>query len=259
MPPVFAPPAGTYAAAQNVSLSSATSDAKIYYTTDGSTPTASSNAYSGPIAVSSSETINSVAISPTVGNSNAVSAAYVIQVVTAQPSFTLTGGSIPAIAAGGTASSTITVTPAGGFTGSVSLSCAITSSPASAVDPPTCSVSQPGAISGTQAATAKLTIITTGASTAALHYQRRPFVRLGEGTLAAILFLWLPFRRRNWQAMFGLLLVATLAAVVSGCGVSKSPTTTQVTGGTTAGAYTVTITGTSGSMQSTTNVSVTVQ
>ena len=106
---------------------------------------------------------------------------------------------------------------------------------------------------------AKLTIITTGASTAALHYQRRPFVRLGEGTLAAILFLWLPFRRRNWQAMFGLLLVATLAAVVSGCGVSKSPTTTQVTGGTTAGAYTVTITGTSGSMQSTTNVSVTVQ
>ncbi len=259
VPPVFAPPAGTYAAAQNVSLSSATSDAKIYYTTDGSTPTASSNAYSGPIAVGSSETINSVAISPTVGNSNAVSAAYVIQVVTAQPSFTLTGGSIPAIAAGGTASSTITVTPAGGFTGSVSLSCAITSSPASAVYPPTCSVSQPGAISGTQAATAKLTIITTGASTAALHYQRRPFVRLGEGTLAAILFLWLPFRRRNWQAMFGLLLVATLAAVVSGCGVSKSPTTTQVTGGTTAGAYTVTITGTSGSMQSTTNVSVTVQ
>jgi hypothetical protein len=259
VPPVFAPPAGTYAAAQNVSLSSATSDAKIYYTTDGSNPTASSNAYSGPIAVGSSETINSVAISPTVGNSNAVSAAYVIQLVTAQPSFTLTGGSIPTIAAGGTASSTITVTPAGGFTGSVSLSCAITSSPASAVDPPTCSVSQPGAISGTQAATAKLTIITTGASTAALHYQRRPFFRLGEGTLAAILFLWLPFRRRNWQAMFGLLLVATLAAVVSGCGVSKSPTTTPVIGGTTAGAYAVTITGTSGSMQSTTNVSVTVQ
>ncbi len=259
VPPTFAPTAGTYSTAQNVSLSSATSDAKIYYTTDGSTPTASSNAYSGPIAVSSSETINSIAISPTLGSSNIVNSAYVIQVVTAQPSFTLNGGSMPAIAPGGTASSTITVTPAGGFTGSVSLSCAISSSPSGAIDPPTCTVAQPGAIAGTQAVTAKLTVITTGASTAALHKQLHPFVQLGEGTLVAILFLWLPFRRRNWQAMFGLLLLATLAAAVSGCGVKTAPVTTQGSGGTTAGAYTITITGTSGSMQSSTNVSVTVQ
>lgn len=259
MPPSFAPAAGTYSAAQNVSLASATSDASIYYTTDGSTPSASSSKYSGPIAVSSSETINSIAISPTLGSSNTVSAAYVIQVVTAQPSFTLAGGSIPAISAGGSGSSTITITPAGGFTGTVSLSCSVSSSPAGAVDPPTCAVSQPGAISGTQAVTAKLTINTTGASTAALHNPVRPFVRLGEGTVVAMLFLWLPLRRRKWQTMFGMLLLATLAAVVSGCGVSKAPGATQGSGGTTAGAYAITVTGISGSMQSTTNVSVSVQ
>ena len=259
VPPTFAPPAGTYGGTQNVALGSATSDATIYYTTDGSTPTGQSNKYSGPIAVASSETINSIAISPTVGSSNTVSAAYVIQGTTAPSSFSLTGDSIPAIVAGGSASSTITITPSGGFTGSVTLACGISSSPAGAVAQPTCSVSQPAAISGIQPVTSKLTINTTSASTAALHRPMRPIVKLGEGTLVAILLFWIPFRRRKLQTMFGLLLLATLAAVASGCGVSKSIVTTQGGGATTTGAYTITVTGTSGSMQSTMNVSVTVQ
>jgi hypothetical protein len=87
----------------------------------------------------------------------------------------------------------------------------------------------------------------------------RPFLKLGEGTLVAILFLWLPFRRRNWQTMFGLLLLTTLAAITTGCGGSKSSATTQGSSGTTAGAYTITVTGTSGTMQSTANVSLSVQ
>ena len=86
VPPVFTPPAGTYSAAQNVSLSSATADATIYYTTDGSTPTAASTKYSNPIAVSASETINAIAISQTYGSSNVAAAAYVIQAST--PIFT---------------------------------------------------------------------------------------------------------------------------------------------------------------------------
>lgn len=261
VPPTFAPPAGSYNAAQNVALSSATSDAVLYYTTDGSTPSASSNKYSGPVAVASSETINSIAISPTLGSSNAISAAYVIQGTAAQPSFALTSGSMAAISAGGSGSSTITITPAGGFTGTVALTCAISSSPAGAVDPPTCTVSQPSAISGTQAVTAKLTITATPASAAALHNPLHPLLKFGEETLVAFLLFWLPFRRRKWRAMFGLLLLATLAAAASGCGGGKSPVTTQTggSGGTTAGAYTVTVKGTSGSLQSTTNLSVTVQ
>ncbi len=259
VPPTFTPPAGTYNSTQTVALSSGTSDASIYYTTDGSTPTASSTVYTGPVSVSSSETINSIAISPTLGSSNPAGAAYVIQVVTTQPSFTIAGDAVPAIVAGGSATSTITITPVGGFTGSVSLSCAVTGLPTGAVHPPTCAVSAPVAISGTQSVTAKLTINTTAASAANLHDPLHPFAKVGGGVLIAFLFFWLPYRQRKWQSMVGLLLLATLAAVVSGCGVSKSPVTTQHIGGTTAGAYTITVTGTSGSVQSTANVSVSVQ
>ncbi len=79
-PPVtFQPGAGTYTSAPQVTLSDTDSSATIYYTTDGSTPTASSNPYSGPISISSSTTIKAIAIDPSLQNSNVGAAAYVIQ------------------------------------------------------------------------------------------------------------------------------------------------------------------------------------
>ncbi len=57
--PTFTPSPGTYASAQNVSLSSATPGATIYYTVDGSTPTTSSAVYSAPIVVSAAITYHS--------------------------------------------------------------------------------------------------------------------------------------------------------------------------------------------------------
>jgi len=74
--PVFAPKAGTYGTAQTVSISDATADASIFYTTDGTTPTLSSTKYSGPIAVKSSETIKAIAIASGDVNSAVVSATY---------------------------------------------------------------------------------------------------------------------------------------------------------------------------------------
>ncbi len=51
--PVFSPAGGSYAAAQNVSISTATSGATIRYTTDGSTPTEThGTVYSGPVNIS---------------------------------------------------------------------------------------------------------------------------------------------------------------------------------------------------------------
>jgi hypothetical protein len=91
--PEFSVAAGTYNTAQTVSLSDATAGAVIHYTTDGSTATASSATYSSPITVKASETLNAMAIAPSLTASSNVSSAYIIQSssVTA-PVFSVPGG-----------------------------------------------------------------------------------------------------------------------------------------------------------------------
>ncbi len=75
--PEFNIPAGTYYAAQNVTIS-AGEGATIYYTTDGNDPTTSSDVYTSAIAVSSSTTIKAIAVKG--GKSSAVSSAtYTIE------------------------------------------------------------------------------------------------------------------------------------------------------------------------------------
>ncbi|ONI47972.1 hypothetical protein AN643_03660 [Candidatus Epulonipiscioides saccharophilum] len=53
--------AGTYSEAQNITLTTSTPGAKIYYTLDGSTPTTSSLVYSAPINISSTTTLKAIA------------------------------------------------------------------------------------------------------------------------------------------------------------------------------------------------------
>jgi hypothetical protein len=77
-PPDFSVPAGTYSSPQTVSITSSTPGAVIYYTLDGSTPTTSSAVYSGPITVSSTETITAFAQAPGAIASDDVQAAYTI-------------------------------------------------------------------------------------------------------------------------------------------------------------------------------------
>ncbi|MBH9576193.1 chitobiase/beta-hexosaminidase C-terminal domain-containing protein [Inhella proteolytica] len=75
-PPVFTPPAGSYSSAQTVSLSSPTPAAQIRYTLDGSTPTASSPLYTGPISVPLDRTLKAYAVAPEKTPSSVVSATY---------------------------------------------------------------------------------------------------------------------------------------------------------------------------------------
>jgi Chitobiase/beta-hexosaminidase C-terminal domain/Legume lectin domain len=165
--PTFSPAAGTYTTPQTVALSDTTTGAAIYYTTDESMPTTSSHLYVTPITVGASETINAIATSPGSGNSSVATAAYVINVVTVPPSFSLSATPATAIAQGASTTSNITITPSGSFAGSVALSCAVT--PSSGTDAPTCSIVSPATIAGTAAVDETLTIHTQAATTAGAY------------------------------------------------------------------------------------------
>ena len=117
--PTFSPSAGTYSSAQTVTISDATTGATIYYTTNGSTPTTSSTVYTAPITVSSSETIAAIATASGYSDSDVASATYTITA----PDFTLSASpAFVSVVQGNSATSTITVTDTGGFSGNVTLS-----------------------------------------------------------------------------------------------------------------------------------------
>jgi hypothetical protein len=77
--PVFSPAPGTYPSAQQVTITSATSGATIYYTTDGSTPTTGSTKYTGPVSISATETLKAIATASGLSNSAVASGLYTIQ------------------------------------------------------------------------------------------------------------------------------------------------------------------------------------
>jgi pectate lyase len=86
--PVFAPAGGLYLAAQSVSLSTATSDATIRYTSDGSAPTcASGSVYAGPIDVSQDVTLSAIGCATGKPDSAVVNASYIIRPPAAAPAF----------------------------------------------------------------------------------------------------------------------------------------------------------------------------
>jgi len=87
--PIFSPAAGTYTGTQMVTISDNTTASTIYYTTNGTTPTTSSSKYTGPVTVSSTETIEAIAVAGGgYTNSAVASAAYTIESAAASPIFT---------------------------------------------------------------------------------------------------------------------------------------------------------------------------
>ncbi len=94
--PTFTPAGGTYSSAQEVTLSSTTPNAAIYYTIDGSAPTTNSNLYGGAIAVpAGSETINAFVVASGYSPGNVTPATYTITATRPQgatPTFSPTGG-----------------------------------------------------------------------------------------------------------------------------------------------------------------------
>jgi len=75
--PAFSPAGGTYSSAQSVTITSSTSGASIRYTTDGSTPTATTGTlYSGPVTVATSLTLKAIAFKSGLTDSTVTSANY---------------------------------------------------------------------------------------------------------------------------------------------------------------------------------------
>jgi hypothetical protein len=204
----------------------------------------------------------------------AVASTPIALTVSAPPqSFALTNTLVSIASPGASGTSTITITPSGGFSSRLTFSCTVTG-PATAADPPTCSVAAPPAITTTAAVTTTLTVNTTAASSSSnangqaattFPKQHNRMMGLGGGgTLAALLFFGFPFRRRRAKtllSLLSLLLVGAFAAVGMGCGGGQNatkPVTTPANPGTTVGSYMVTVTGSSGVVTASTTVAVTV-
>lgn len=170
MIPVFSPtPPATYTTTTNVTLKSGTSDAAIYYTTDGSTPNAASTLYSGPFAVSKSETIKAIAISSTMGGSQIAAGKYVIS---STATFSLSGSAFTLTWQGASKHIPIKVTPSGGLIGKVVLNCAVVA-PSGATAIPTCKVTkQPPTITGTSSVTGYVYVQTQSTTTKANYTLR---------------------------------------------------------------------------------------
>ena len=107
--PVISPSGGTYTSAQKISLTDTQSGAKIYYTTDGSTPTTASTVYTAPFQLSVDATVQAIASVSGFLQSEVASATYTFNTQTPPPQFSPAAGTY-------TATQTVTISDTAGAT-----------------------------------------------------------------------------------------------------------------------------------------------
>lgn len=185
----------------------------------------------------------------------------------AASTFTLTGpSSQPTISSpGGTTTSSVTIASTNGYTGSVSLACALTSSPSGAVHAPTCTM--PTSVSLTSSilsVTQEISFSSTAATAAPGHLAssgsgKSNWTKAGAASLLAVLvFFGIPARRRAWRAIVGVFLMIVAFGALSGCGGTSGSGGGGGGGGTTTGAYTYTVTATASGASQTATITLTV-
>lgn len=261
--PVFSPPSGTYTSVQSVTLTDSTAGTSIGYNTDPTVSSPNWTTYTGPITVSSSGTLGAVAaISAPASSvldgiaifnggyvdSSEATATYTINLP--PPSFNF--GASPSsltVSSGGQGNVTLTVTPQNGFSSTVSFACSGLPTGASCTFNPS-TVTPSGS-----AATTKLTI-TAETLTSRLYRNFRPLLS------APILVLGLCALGSRKRRSLRLVVLCALAfagwGVLSGCGGSSGGGGGDGGGGKTAVTSTITMTATSGSLQQTATITLTV-
>jgi hypothetical protein len=235
--PAFSPAAGTYTSPQSVTISDATPGAAIYYTTNGTTPTTSSTLYTGPITVSVTETIEAFAVETGYTSSEAVAAAYTIP-----PAFTISLGSTAlSLAAGQSATTTVTIDPINGFNQVVSFGC--NGLPAGL----SCGFS-PSSVA-TSGAPVTVTLAIAANMNQAVSGGTQPLV---PAIAAAFLLCAIRFRsRRGFHSALFIAGFVLLLTALSGCGAYEGKVPSPVTS-------IITVTATAGTIQQSAALTVTV-
>lgn len=243
--PAFSVLAGTYSAVQMLTLSDATPNAAIYYTTDGSIPNAKSAVYGGAIPVSKTVTIQAIAAAPGYSNSALATATYTINLPA--PDFTVAASPASfSVTAGQSGTATLSVTPQYGFNSAVTFACSGLPTGAS------CSFS-PATVTPSGAAASTTLTVATSKTSAALRRNSIPWF---PSSALAALFCCLGYKKRRLFPML-LLLAASLAGLglLNGCGGGSSAGGSSTSQPTTS---TVTVTASSGTLQHTATFTLTV-
>lgn len=245
--PTFTPAPGTYTSAQTVAIASATPSATIYYTTNGTTPTTSSAVYSGPIRVSSTESLEAIATASGYTNSAVAIAAYTINPVGAD--FTVSSSTTSlTVTSSQPGTATVSVVPVNGFKSAVSLTC--TGLPAGA----SCIFSQPTVMAANAAASTTLIVSMTGTTTTLV--MNRNSSPLFPGSALAVALCCLSWRKRRCLQLL-LLLVISVAGLtlLNGCGGATFATSASHA----TVVSPITVTATSGALQHSTTITVTMK
>jgi hypothetical protein len=180
-----------------------------------------------------------------------------VSVTVTGSTFSLSPTTPAAVAPGSSAQSAVTVAPVAGYTGSVTVTCSLSSSPSGATDAPNCSGGGSGlAINFANSSASQqltFTVTTTAPSTTTVGLVRPRtggrhggWAGAGGGAvLAFLVFLGIPARRRSWRSMLGVMVLMVLVGSLSSCGGGggSGGTTTETDPGTSAGNYIFTLTG----------------
>ena len=92
--PAFSVASGAVNSGTEVTISCATEEAKIYYTTDGSEPTASGAEYTAAISITEAVTLKAIAVKSGMNDSAVASVSYTIKGTVATPEFSVASGAV---------------------------------------------------------------------------------------------------------------------------------------------------------------------